>query len=88
MRGGAAWTQSTRSIRKREESGDSPALLDENVFDDAEAQVASQVGERGDEFEGRAAESLKCATLRYRLKPVRVEEGGAVPPCGMLVVTQ
>jgi len=27
---------------------------DENVSDDAEAQLASQVGERGDEFEGKA----------------------------------
>ena len=29
-------------------------LRDENVSDDAEAQLASQVGERGDEFEGKA----------------------------------
>jgi hypothetical protein len=39
-------------------------LTDENVADDAEAQLASRVGERGDEF---------------ALKPVRVEEGGAIP---------
>jgi hypothetical protein len=48
-------------------------LTDENVSDDAEAQLASRAGERGDEF---------------ALKPLRVEEGGAIPPCGMLVVTQ
>ena len=39
---------------------------------DAEAQLASQVGGRGDEFV---------------LKPLRVEEAGAIPRCGMLVVT-
>jgi hypothetical protein len=37
------------------------------VSDDAEAPLASQVGERGDEFEGKAAESLESETLRYRL---------------------
>jgi hypothetical protein len=47
-------------------------LTDENVSDDAEAQLASQVGERADEF---------------ALKPLRVEEAGAIPPCGVLVVT-
>jgi hypothetical protein len=52
--------------------GDSPALRDENVSDDAEAHLASQVGERGDEF---------------ALKPLRVEGAGAIPPFGMLVVT-
>ena len=59
-------------------------LTDGNVSDDAEAQLASQVGERGEEFEGKAAEPLKNETLRY---PLRVEEAGAIPPCGMLVVT-
>jgi hypothetical protein len=59
-------------------------LTDGNVSDDAEAQLASQVGERGEEFEGKAAESLKNETLRY---PLRVEEAGAIPPRGMLVVT-
>ena len=44
--------------------GDSPALRDENVSDAGEAQLDSQVGERGDEFE---------------LKPLRVEEAGAIP---------
>jgi hypothetical protein len=39
-------------------------LTDENVSDDAKAQLASQVGERGDEF---------------ALKPLRVEEAGAIP---------
>jgi hypothetical protein len=43
--------------------GDSPALGEENVSHDAEAQLASQVGERGDEF---------------ALKPLRVEEAGAI----------
>ena len=47
-------------------------LTDENVSDDADAQLASQVGERGDEF---------------ALKPLRVEEAGAIPPRGMLLVT-
>jgi len=47
-------------------------LMDENVSDDAEAELASQVGERGDEF---------------ALKPLRVEEAGAIPPCRMLVLT-
>ena len=47
-------------------------LTDENVSDDAERQPASQVGERGDEF---------------ALEPLGVEEAGATPPCGMLVVT-
>jgi hypothetical protein len=44
--------------------GDSPALRDENVSDNAEAQLAWQAGERGDEF---------------ALKPLRVEEAGAIP---------
>ena len=39
-------------------------LTDANVSDDAEAQIASQVGERGGEF---------------ALKLLRVEEGGAIP---------
>jgi hypothetical protein len=52
--------------------GDSPALQDENVSDDAEAQVAPQVGERGDEFAS---------------KPLRVDKAGAIASCGMLVVT-
>jgi len=43
--------------------GDSPALRDENVSDDAEAQLASRAGKRGDEF---------------ALKPLRVEEEGAI----------
>jgi len=30
---------------------------------DAEAQLASQLGEPGDEFEGKAAESLKNKSL-------------------------
>jgi hypothetical protein len=47
-------------------------LTDENVSDDAQAQLASQVVERGDGFAP---------------KPLRVEEAGAIPPCGMLVVT-
>jgi len=47
-------------------------VRDENVSDDAEAQLASQVGERGDEF---------------ALKPLGVVETGAIPPCRMLVVT-
>jgi len=47
--------------------GDSPALRDENASDDAEAQLAAQAGERGDEF---------------ALKPLRVEEAGAMPPAG------
>ena len=47
-------------------------LTDGNVSDDAEAQFASQVGEGGDEF---------------ALKPLRAEEAGAIPPCGVLVVT-
>ena len=42
-------------------------LTDENGSDDAEAQLASQVGERGDEIEGKAAESLKNETLRLYL---------------------
>jgi hypothetical protein len=46
-------------------------MTDENVSDDAEAQLASQVGERGDEF---------------ALKPLRVQGACAIPPCGMLVV--
>jgi hypothetical protein len=33
----------------------------------------------GDEFEGKAAESLKNEALHYRLKPLRVEEAGAIP---------
>jgi len=47
-------------------------LRDENVSHDAEARLASQVGERGDEF---------------ALKPLRVEGAGAILPCGMLLVT-
>ena len=39
-------------------------LRDENLSDDAEAELASQVGERGDEF---------------ALKPLRVEEAGFRP---------
>jgi len=39
-------------------------LTDENVSDDAEARLASRVGERGDEFAP---------------KLLRVEEGGAIP---------
>jgi hypothetical protein len=78
-RGGWGWRRPrARAI------GDSHALWDEKVSDDAEAWLASQVAERGDEFEGKAAESLKNATLRY---PLRVEKAGAIPPCGMLVVT-
>ena len=42
-------------------------LTDENVCDDAEARLASQVGERRGEFERKAAESLKNETLRYPL---------------------
>jgi hypothetical protein len=37
--------------------------------------AGSQVGERGDEFEGKAAEFLKNETLRYTL---RAEEAGAI----------
>ena len=47
-------------------------LTDEDISDEAEAQLASQVGERGDEF---------------ALKPLRVEQAAAIPPCGMLVAT-
>jgi hypothetical protein len=49
-----------------------PALPDANVSDDAEAQLAPEARERGDEF---------------ALEPLRVEEAGAISPCGVLVVT-
>jgi hypothetical protein len=59
-------------LTHRGDKGWPPALRDEKVSDDAGAELASKARERGDEF---------------ALKPLRVEEAGAMPPCGVVMAT-